>query len=241
MKKLEKVLRGHKYLCFLDFEGTQFSHELIAYGAVFASLDKKHQIKKYKRPIKVYVKAKNKIGKFVEGLTGINQDDLNRKGVSFLEAMKALKKYCGISFKKTLFVTFGNHDMRILNQSISYNLNAPTDITAVIQKNYLDYQSFITEFIKDENNNPYSLERYLEVFNISFTGTAHDPEYDALNLLKLYEAFINEPEIVVKEYLKVLKKLNHLPEPVKKSIAALASGEDMTAENFNAFVREYLK
>lgn len=41
MKNVLKKLKGRHYLCFLDFEGTQFSHEMIAYGAVLVTIDKK--------------------------------------------------------------------------------------------------------------------------------------------------------------------------------------------------------
>ena len=34
MKRVLKNFKGHKHLLFMDFEGTQFSHEMIAFGAV---------------------------------------------------------------------------------------------------------------------------------------------------------------------------------------------------------------
>ena len=241
MKKLEKALRGLKYLCFLDFEGTQYTHEMIAFGAVFASLDRKNEIKKHKEPIKFLVKSKNKVGKIVENLTGITDYDVEKRGIPFSQALVEIKKYCGLAFKKTLFVTFGNHDMKILNSSCSYNFDVDKDLINIIRKNYLDYQSFISEFIKDANSNPYSLENYLEVFGIKFEGTAHDPSYDALNLMYLYDAFLKNKDVVIEEYRKVLSKLHHLPEPVKKAITALAEGNDYTYSEFLESIRESLK
>ena len=38
MKALQKLTKGKKYGIFLDFEGTQFSHEIIAIGAVKCKL-----------------------------------------------------------------------------------------------------------------------------------------------------------------------------------------------------------
>ena len=112
MKKLAKILKGHKYLCFMDFEGTQISHEMIALGAVLCTLDKKGNIKKEKESFKIYVKPKNKVGNFVTKLTGITDEQLAKEGVSFNKAMNDFKKYCGMAFKKTTFLTFGNHDAR---------------------------------------------------------------------------------------------------------------------------------
>ena len=81
MKKFERLLKGHKSLVFLDFEGTQFSHEMIAIGAVHAVIDRHGYIKKSKKPFRIYVKAHNRVGKIVTDLTGITEDMLKQKGV----------------------------------------------------------------------------------------------------------------------------------------------------------------
>lgn len=241
MKKITKILKGYNHICFLDFEGTQFTSEMIAFGAVLVSLDKKGEIKKSKDPIMYYVKAKNKIGHFVENLTGIKQSTLDKVGVSFSEAMKFLKKYCGIYFNKTIFMTFGNHDMKIFNQSISYNLDSPKEITEVFHKNYVDFQAIISEFIKDPDNNPLSLSNYLNLFELEFTGTQHNPKDDAINLSRLYDALQKRGDIVLPNYLKTLSNTRHLPEPIKKAIINLASGKDVSGKDFEAYCKDYIK
>ena len=241
MEKVRRLLRGYKHICFLDFEGTQFSHEMIAFGAIFVTLNKDGTIAKQKKPIRCYVKAKNQIGKFVKNLTGITEKDLEKYGVDFLAAMKGIKKYCGMNFKKSIFMTFGNHDMRILNQSISYNLNAPKEICDAIKKNYIDFQAVISEFVKDDNGNPLSLSHYLELFNVEFDGTAHDPLYDAVNLAKLYNIFLKEKDIVLDQYVKVLKRANFGPKPVNEAIHKLVNGEAVAPEEFTELLKDYIK
>ena len=241
MKKVQRLLRGYKHICFLDFEGTQFSHEMIAFGAVFVTLNKDNLIVKQKKPIRQYVKAKNQIGRFVKNLTGITEKDLEKYGISFAEAVKEIKKYCGMNFKKTIFMTFGNHDIRILNQSCSYNLNSPKELCDVIKKSYVDFQSIISEFVKDDNGNPLSLTHYLELFNVPFDGTAHDPLYDAVNLARLYNVFLKEKDKVLEEYIKVLGRQNFGPQPVSLAIHKLAKGETVTSEEFISLVKEYLE
>jgi len=241
MKKVTKLLKGYKHICFLDFEGTQFTSEMIAYGAYFVTIDKKGEIKKSKDPILYYVKAKNKIGSFVENLTGIKQRTLDRVGISFSKAMSLLKKYCGINFTKTIFMTFGNHDMKILNQSIAYNLDSPKDITEVIHKNYIDFQAIISEFIKDSNNNPLSLANYLTLFELKFDGKQHDPKDDAVNLGRLYDAFLKRGDIVLPNYLKTLGNTKHLPEPIRKVVVSLASGNDVSGKDFETYCKDYIK
>ena len=241
-QKLIKGLKGHKALVFLDFEGTQFSHEMIAIGGISCLIDvKTGEIKRRKAPFKIYVKAHNKIGGYVEKLTGINEALLKEKGVSFDSAMKALKKYVGLPFKKATFITFGNHDMRILGQSIAYNLTYPKDVTSQIQKNYFDFASFISEFIRDENGNAMSVVDLCELFKITQAGVAHDPEVDAVNLANIYEAFITNKTLVVEEYMRHLKDhSNQLPPPIQKAVAKLAAGKDVSAEEFEENVKKYI-
>ena len=243
MKKLDKQLKGHKYICFMDFEGTQFSHEMIGLGAVMATINPKDgRIKRSKKPLHILVKAKNKIGKYVIDLTGITEEDLKTKGVSFATAMNQLKKYCGLYFKKCTFVTFGSHDMRILSQSIMYNLEYPKEITSQIQKNFLDFSAFISEFIKDQQGNPLSLIHYCELFNVPEAGTAHDPTIDSINLMNLYDAFLANKELVLEQYKLVLQKPNgHIPSPVAEATKKLASGQDVSAADFEAYIKKYLE
>ena len=240
MQKADKLLKGHKYICFLDFEGTQFSHEMIALGAVLASLDRKGNIKRLKPSLKLYVRPKNKVGSYVTNLTGITDEKVKKDGLSFYKAMGELRNYCGSAFKKCSFITFGNHDMRILNQSISYNLDVPKEEVTQIHKNYIDFAVLISEFIRDENGNPYSLLNYCKLFGVEEYGTAHQPDADAVNLANLYQAFISNSELVLEEYMKVLSMQHHLPIPIKTAVEALAKGQDFSAEEFKEIARKYI-
>ena len=173
MKKIERVLKGRNCIAFVDFEGTQFSHEMIAIGAVLVTLDRKNQVKAYKEPFKVYVKAKNKIGNYVTDLTQITEEMLKKEGKSFNDALLMLKKYLGTKWKKCLFMTFGNHDLRILNQSIAYNFQFPKDFCQQFQHNYVDFAAFIGEFVRDDKGNPLSLVHCCELFNVNIMQPAH--------------------------------------------------------------------
>ena len=243
MKKLDKHLKGHKYICFMDFEGTQFSHEMIGLGAVLASINPRTgRIKKSKKPLHILIKAKNKIGKYVVELTGITEEELKKNGVSFNDAMNQLKRYCGMYFKKASFMTFGSHDMRILSQSIIYNLEYPKDICSQIQKNFIDFSALISEFIKDPQGNPLSLIHYCELFDVKEAGPAHDPAIDSVNLMNLYDAFLDRKDLVLEQYKLVLQKLNsHTPLPVAEAIQKLASGKDVTAKEFEESLKQYLE
>ena len=240
MKKFERLLKGHKSLVFLDFEGTQFSHEMIAIGATHVVIDRHGYIKKHKKPFKVYVKAHNRVGKIVTDLTGITDDMLKQKGVSFFTAMSELKKYCGLAFRKSSFITFGNHDMKILSSSISYSFDFPKETVQCIQQNYIDFSAFIGEFMRDDKGNPLSLIRYCDAFGVPQAGPAHDPAVDAENLAWLYDATMRKSDILIEEYKKVLKSFNHFPAPVSSVIKKLANNEDVTSDEFEKEIKDYI-
>ena len=240
MKKFERLLKGHKSLVFLDFEGTQFSHEMIAIGATHVVIDRHGYIKKHKKPFRIYVKAHNRVGKIVTDLTGITDEMLKKDGVSFFTAMSELKKYCGLSFKKSSFITFGNHDMKILSSSISYSFDFPKEIVQCIQQNYIDFSAFIGEFMRDDKGNPLSLIRYCDAFGVPQAGPAHDPAVDAENLAWLYDATMRKSAILIDEYKKVLKSFNHFPSPVSNVIKKLANDENVTSEEFEKEIKDYI-
>ena len=40
--------------------------------------------------------------------------------------------------------------MKILNSSISYSFDYPKEIVQVVQQNFIDFNSFISEFMRDD-------------------------------------------------------------------------------------------
>ena len=46
MKVLTNALKGSRTIVFFDFEGTQFSQEIVALGAIKVDIDEKNQIMK---------------------------------------------------------------------------------------------------------------------------------------------------------------------------------------------------
>lgn len=241
MQKLMKRIEDAKYLVFLDLEGTQESHEMIAIGAVIYSLKKDKTLGKRAKPFKYYVKSKKRVGFYVTKLTGITDELLEKQGLPFDEVLEKFKRFVGRRWKHAKFVTFGQHDMRIFNQSLYYTPEANKNIVRSIGKNHIDLSDILSEFIKDDKNNPLSLVNYCKLFDIEFSGVQHDPLADAYNLAKLYDAFIKNPDIVDEHYLKVLKQTNNLPLPIKQVISQLVDGEDVSYTRFLTFVKQYVR
>lgn len=240
MKQFTKLLKKYKYLVFLDFEGTQYSHEIIAIGAIAVSIKHNGTIKKMYTPFKRFVKAKNNIGSFVTNLTGITEEKLKTEGVRFSIMLKDFKDYLGRKFKSSLFITFGNFDYKMLTQTCTYNLDTPKVIADQIKNNTFDFLSFISTFIRDDNHNPLSLTNYCKTFNLEFEGVAHDPQYDALNLAYLYDAFIKNKDVTYTQYAKYLSTMLHSPDPIKIITKKLLNGEDVSAKEYSEIIKNYI-
>lgn len=238
MKKLLKQVRGRKQIVFLDLEGTQFSHETIAIGAVKASLNPDGTVKKFYPGFKKYVLAKHNVGRLVEELTGITSDLLAKEGVGFEEALPLLKKYIGTNFSKSRFVTFGSHDVRILKQSLLYTPEANHGIVTTIIKNHLDLSTLISEYVKDDKNNPLSLTNLCKLFEIPMIEPAHDPLNDALLLGYLYNELFKKTNIIKERYASVLLNINNVPRPIKKALQKIKDGGSITAQDIYQYLEE---
>ena len=111
-----------------------------------------------------------------------------------------------------------------------------------IQKNYFDFLSFISEFVRDDKGNPLSLVHYCELFGVPEYGQAHDPEVDAVNLANLYDSVLVKTDLVAEEYKKVLRNNSQsLPYPIAEAVRKLVSGEPVTPEEFEENIKKYVE
>jgi DNA polymerase III epsilon subunit-like protein len=241
MKALEKIIKDRRVLVFLDLEGTQMSHEMIEIGAYTVLLNENLTVKKILPPYTTYVQAHHPIGSIVIKLTGITQRTLDEKGLPFPLVLNQFKAYVGKYWGRCLFVTFGNHDLRIVNQSVLNNDDSDAEIAHVINKCDFDFSLFLQQYIQDPNSNPLSLTNYLKVFKVPFEGTAHDALADAYNLIDLYQAFLANPETVAAEYKKTLSHVHHMASPINKIVLSLNNNETVTPEDWNRAIKDALK
>lgn len=241
MKILDRKLRKKRTLVFVDLEGTGFSHEMIEIGAYLATLNEDGTIKKVGAPFKRYVLAHHPIGHFVENMTHITQKLLEKEGKPFAEVLREFRKYVGKHWDDALFVTFGNHDMVIFHRSLEENEDASEVIVKYINKNNIDFSAFLSPYVQDLNGNPLSLANYLKVFGVQFEGRAHDALADAYNLMDLYKAVLEKPNVLIEEYAKTLTHYHHAPLPVAKIIKKLAEGESVTPEDWDIAIAETFK
>ncbi|MBQ9457764.1 MAG: exonuclease domain-containing protein [Bacilli bacterium] len=241
MKDLAKHIGDRRTLLFFDLEATQISHEAIEIGAYRVSLNDDYSIRKVFRPYQAYIKPKHRIGQLVTKLTGITEDTIAKKGISYREMLNGVRKYLGKEFGKTLFVCYGDQDPRILQASSENNMDADRETSRFMSRHCFDFLAFLGQYIRDDHNNPLSLTHMCERFSIQFEGKAHGALADAKNLLSLYEAFLTKKDVVKESYKRLLSATGSVPPPVKKILNRLSEGKTVTPEDFDRMVEESLK
>ena len=242
MKELDKAIHGRRTLIFIDLEGTQTTHEIIEIGAYKVLLRDDLSIKKIHKPYHAYVLPKNKVGPFVTRLTGITDLKLKKEGIPFRLAITQLKKYLGKDFKKEpLFVSYGPSDAAMFLSTIEHNMDASVDDVRFIARHFFDVESFIGQYVRDDNGNIMGLTKILNLYGVEFEGTAHSALDDANNLILLFKAFLEKKDITAHRYEKVLAKGAHMPPIASKIISRLSHGETVTPDDYHLLIAETLK
>lgn len=241
MKFLNKLLNDANQIIFMDFEGTQLTQEIISIGAIKVELDNKKRIKKSHKPFKIFIRAEGVVGPVVEQLTGITDLYLFQYGENFTDAIQKFSSYCGNNLKQTVFMTYGNFDMRLLHQTSLINHVDDDDFIHMIYKKNIDFSNVVSKFCRSNRNEMISLLDALKKFEITPLGDAHDPQSDAINLSLLYNAFITEKRILKEEYLKVLLHNPHLPTPILKIMTKLVDEGTVTTDDLLKYIDEEIQ
>lgn len=241
MKIIRKAIKNAHCLVFMDLEATAFSHELIEIGAYRVLLDDMGKPIKVGPPFRRFVKARNPIGRIVVNLTGITEEKLKKEGTPFKEAIEEFRQYVGGYWKSARFVTFGSHDVVIMHSSAAMNKDADPEMTEHIIDLHFDFQSFLSQYVQDQNGNPYSLHNYLNIFEIPFEGREHDALSDAYNLYRLYNEIFIRTDILAKQYELALAHNKRLPAPLKDAFKTLSEGKDLTVDRWESSIKETFK
>ena len=239
MKEIDRILNNDKTIIFIDFEGSQYSQEIIAIGAVKASLDNKNFIKKVISTFKCYIKIDEIVGDFITNLTGITDEILENEGLTFPEAMEKLQNFVGKT--PTKFFHYGNFDTHLMhNSALNSGINDEPFIR-YFYENSVDFSKTFSRYVKSEKNTSLSLIDALKVFHTNIETNIHDPLTDSLNLMHLYDAFLTKQNILKEQYVNVLRRSPSLPNPFRKILKKLESEQKVTYKDFITYVEEDLK
>lgn len=242
MRLLKEEIGEPRELVFLDLEGTQLSHETIAIGACkyFCGPDLLPLPGKKIQVFKRLIKPQSPVGGVVTILTGITDDRLKTEGITFHKALVELMTFTKCTGKK-VYITFGNQDLNMLYQSkIRANDQLCQDFYDHIKRNWFDMQAFVSRFVHDERHMTFSQPKLLEIYEAKNLQHAHDPLYDAENLMNLFIQVIKRPDITLREFKKNLLTSKDFFIISKPFIDDLCNGKDVSAVDFNKAIEDYL-
>lgn len=242
MRLLKEEIGEPRELVFLDLEGTQLSHETIAIGACkyFCGPDLLPLPGKKIQVFKRLIKPQSPVGGVVTVLTGITDDRLKTEGITFHKALVELMTFTKCTGKK-VYITFGNQDLNMLYQSkVRANDQLCQDFYDHIKRNWFDMQAFVSRFVHDERHMTFSQPKLLEIYEAKNLQHAHDPLYDAENLMNLFIQVIKRPDITLREFKKNLLTSKDFFIISKPFIDDLCNGKDVSAIDFNKAIEDYL-
>lgn len=242
MRLLKEEIGEPRELVFLDLEGTQLSHETIAIGACkyFCGPDLLPLPGKKIQVFKRLIKPQSPVGGVVTILTGITDDRLKTEGITFHKALVELMTFTKCTGKK-VYITFGNQDLNMLYQSkVRANNQLCQDFYDHIKRNWFDMQAFVSRFVHDERHMTFSQPKLLEIYEAKNLQHAHDPLYDAENLMNLFIQVIKRPDITLREFKKNLLTSKDFFIISKPFIDDLCNGKDVSAIDFNKAIEDYL-
>ncbi len=244
MKLLKTVLGECDHLLFLDLEGTQFSHETIAIGAVLVDCDKNYKAIGEPTTFKCFVKASTDIGIVITTMTGITEEILEQEGISFSEAMMKLNSFIGKRSNNLRVLTYGNQDCHMLSCSFRLADDKSPFLDSFVKyllRNNVDVGTFFSRYIRGKKNELVSLTHMREFFSIEPSGNPHDPLVDSLDLYHIYQAFTSDKEIIKKSYKRLLKDSNIIPVPIKNIVVDLLNGKTVKPEDLDRVLDIYFE
>lgn len=169
--------------------------EIIQIGAL--KLDSKfNTISTFNHLIKPNIHTK--IHPYVENLTKITEDELN-KSLDFKNVYNEFIKFIGNN--DSILVVWGISDIKELLKNIEFN---KLSISPIPQK-YIDIQSYATKLFKLPKGQKIGLKKAVENLNITVDGEFHDAFFDAHYTTEVFKSIYNK-KITPKIYNKTLQK-----------------------------------
>lgn len=205
-------LLGHSdVICFFDVEASQYSQKLLSLGGVILpkrrdsfefDLDQKKEFYFVMKPEK-----RLKIGKVVESITHLSQDDL-KNGTKKEDIEAFLRESLGI-YDRIAFVSYGDLDKLVLTRSLFLE----DDFLKGEKVHFFDFHKYLSKNLVRENGTEYSISSLMELFSLPMdSASLHNARNDAVYLSEIVLHFLSQDEEIhrlVKEhagYNRYLKK-----------------------------------
>ncbi|MCT2536336.1 exonuclease domain-containing protein [Aquibacillus koreensis] len=199
-----------KHFIFFDFEmlcsnrGMPYEEmEAIRLGAVKYNIETE-KVTYFDRFIQP--SSLNPLTKFCKKLTGIEDSDLLH-AERFDHVFADFLSWVG-GVKKARFFSWSKSDLTRLKFDAKLN-NISNNTIDKIEKRYVDFQAILSKRVSKDNM---SVQNALDLYDLHFIGSQHNPMYDAFNTLRIYLCFSNQPlksDLIMLNQFVFEKELNN--------------------------------
>lgn len=186
---------------YIDFEASQYTQEIISVGAISSSGEEFYSLVNTSRPV----------GKVVEGLTGIKQQDItdaDQPNIVFEDFFFWLQDVSNNGNKKVRFICYGNSDLDFAKNTLKKtgnSLYAEAALSMIIC-NMVDY----AEYTKDY----FGLARHISLLKLARFYSHnenlqqnHNSLDDAKLLKFIYEKIQEGNDLVENPFLEYMQKI----------------------------------
>ena len=241
MKLFSNLLKGKRKAIFFDLEGSQFTQEIIAIGAIKAKLDAKGDLVSIERKtFEVYVKCHGDVGPVVEKLTHINNEKLKNDGLAYHTAMQKFIKFVGKNPEEYAFIAYGSFDKTLLFNTDELNNFPFKEFDAIVARNYVDYAKFVSQFMKnDSHQTPSLVDAIMYLGGVPYDNV-HDPLCDSQNLVLLFKLMRENKDNLKEQYKRTMLQSPY-PTPIINILKKLNSNQSVTPVDYEQYLNDYFK
>ncbi len=207
--KLYRALAHADALCFFDVEASQYRMELLSLGMVLVKKER-HTLSLSSDGIqKLYFvlkpEHKVRIGKKVEEITKLSQDDLEC-GIERETAEEKIRLLLS-PYERVAFVSYGEMDRPVFRKSLF-----PDRDPALFDRiRFFDFHDYLSKNLVRKKGGSFSLACLMEIFSLPDNSVQfHNPLDDSICLYKIFAYYVSHQEeirMMVRENCKVNPRL----------------------------------
>ena len=218
-------------LVFFDLEATEIRHQAISFGMV--------GLKKKSGKSLGELKTEDNIGEFVENLTGITPELIEKEGKTFSEALVEILNLLR-PFSKKVYLSYSDSDMMILAHTIHKKINVEDNFFRMISNSYLDLQNYYSKRILSEKGKTLSLFKLASLLQVEEEDRKHDALSDSIVLKNVFLQYFKREDLVYPLAIRSLQTSVIGKEVKFYLLEEVLAGREVSLSSFEQKVRTLL-
>lgn len=228
-------------LVFFDMEATEIRHQAISFGMVGLKKKSGKSLGELEEAFSyhTYLKTEDNIGEFVENLTGITPELIEKEGKTFSEALVEILNILR-PFSKKVYLSYSDSDMMILAHTIHKKINVEDNFFRMISNSYLDLQNYYSKRILSEKGKTLSLFKLASLLQVEEEDRKHDALSDSILLKNVFLQYFKREDLVYPLAIRSLQTSVIGKEIKSYLLEEVLAGREVSLSSFEQKVRTLL-